>query len=223
MLYFFFPFATTAPVWRRPWLVLAIFLACLAAYLASWSGESWHWMTEHLVLSPANFSLQRSLASTFLHAGIVHFLGNMMYLYIFGAAVETRLGWWRFAALYFASGLAGDVLYALLASESARHVGTIGASGCVSGVLGAYAVFYWHTEVRFYWWVWLFREVRSGTSDISALFVMAVYFLAQLWSLFSASGSGVNYAAHVGGFVIGVGLAYGWRRRAREDFSRRSK
>ncbi len=221
----FLPYATTAPVTRRPWLVLSLFILCVLAFVLEFVPSVEEWMAQNLVLYADRFSLWQSVTSSFLHGNLEHIIGNMIYLYLFGAAVETKLGWWRFLLLYFGSGLAGDVLFTLLTSPSPVHQGTIGASGCIFGLLAAYSVCFWDSDVKVKWFLWFgFYYFRSGELEVGAPWVVGFYFLVNLGSLLLSDGSsGVNFTAHVGGLAVGLALGYAWRKRAPEgSFEHRS-
>ena len=208
MLFFYLPVATTAPLSRRPVLVPILFYTCLGMFVLEAIPPVLDLMDAYLVFRPMNPTLLSSVGSTFLHGGFFHLIFNMLYLYIFGAAVETRLGWWRFLILYFGTALAGDMLFAALTPVELAHIGSIGASGAVYGVLAAYLLFFWDTKVRFIYFLWIFLYIKRGTAEISATLVIGFYALANLASLLLAgTESPVNYAAHMGGFAAGLGLA----------------
>lgn len=147
------------------------------------------------------------LTSMFLHGGILHLAGNMLYLHIFGDNVEDLCGHIPFLAFYLICGFAGSLLQ--LASDWGSTVPSIGASGAISGVLGAY--------------VYLFPHVRIRTAVTFGIFIRLVrlpaYFLIGFWFIYQvalgllAADASVAYWAHVGGFVAGFGLARVMARR----------
>jgi membrane associated rhomboid family serine protease len=151
--------------------------------------------------------------SMFMHAGWLHLLGNMLYLWIFGDNVEDRLGHGLFLLFYLLSGLAAT--FAQLALNTNSDIPNVGASGAIAGVLGAYLVMFPRGQVR----VLMGRMIVP----MSALIVIGFWFLLQIFSqisVFTASsqteGGGVAYMAHIGGFIAGVILTYlfGGHRRA---------
>ena len=160
-----------------------------------------------------------AVTSMFLHGGILHVAGNMLYLWIFGASVEQALGHARFLLFYVASGLAGTIAETLVAPGSA--VPMIGASGAISGVLGAYLVLFPHATVVTLLTVGVFiRLVR-----VPALLVLGLWVVLQLVSGLLLSGAvtdgadgmatSVAWFAHLGGFAGGIGLLLLLRPRAR--------
>jgi membrane associated rhomboid family serine protease len=143
------------------------------------------------------------ITSMFLHGGWLHLLGNMLYLWIFCDNIEDRLGRGRFLAFYLVCG--GLAALCQGAADPLSEVPMIGASGAISGVLGAYLVLYPRAKVL----VLLPLLIIFTTVRVPALVVLGIWFAAQLLSSFFAapgSGGGVAFAAHVGGFVAGVVL-----------------
>jgi rhomboid family protein len=141
----------------------------------------------------------------FLHGGIWHLAGNMLYLFIFGAAVEGRLGPGRYLGFYFVSGLAAAVATVLMAPAS--RVPVIGASGAIAGVLGAYFVMYPRGKIL----TILPLFVYSWLIEIPAVILLLLWFAVQLWAGLEEGGpaaiaGGVAWWAHVGGFLFGVAL-----------------
>lgn len=150
-------------------------------------------------------------SSMFIHGGLFHIAGNMLYLWIFGNNVEDTLGHGRFLLFYLASGVAAALTQTAVGPGS--PVPMIGASGAVSGVLGAYLLLFPHANVLtlmifgFFW-----RVVR-----IPAMIVLGFWFVVQVLSglgSFGASG-GVAFFAHIGGFLAGMGLLVLLRPRPR--------
>jgi len=154
----------------------------------------------------------------FLHGGFLHILGNMWFLWIFGGAVEDRMGPIPYLLFYFICGIGSGIAQAVFSWGS--NLPSIGASGAISGVLGAYVVFF--PAARILTLVPLF--VFFFTAQIPAIVFIGLWFLIQFMSGVSAlnapraaSLGGVAWWAHVGGFVLGVLLAKvfeGGRRRA---------
>lgn len=148
----------------------------------------------------------------FMHAGLMHLGGNMLYLWIFGDNVEDFLGKVKYTLLYFLSGVAATFAQFIFFPNS--DVPNVGASGAIAGVLGAYLLFFPGQKVR----------VLVGQSVVAmqALVVIGFWFLLQL---FSGAGSlyssvedtgGVAYMAHIGGFVAGLAVAYLFRITAKK-------
>jgi membrane associated rhomboid family serine protease len=161
--------------------------------------------------------------SMFLHAGLVHLFGNMLYLYIFGDNVEDALGHSGYLAFYLVCGLAASAAHIMsvisVDNPLLYNVPVVGASGAISGVLGAYLVLYPKSKILtlvIYGWAVLV--------PIPAFIFLGIWFLMQ-WLLgmydiiFFKGLSGVAYWAHIGGFIAGMILAliFGLeRKKARE-------
>lgn len=148
--------------------------------------------------------------SMFLHGGIFHVLGNMLYLWIFGNNVEDSIGHTRFLAFYALSGLAAAL--AQFSFDPSAAVPMIGASGAVSGVLGAYLLLFPRAKVK----TLIFILVFVTTVDIPAMLLLTIWFFMQIAL---SQGEGVAWFAHVGGFIFGLlsvkAFTLGVRPRAR--------
>ncbi len=148
--------------------------------------------------------------SMFLHGGFWHLLGNMLYLWIFGDNVEDAMGHWRFALFYLLCGAVAGLTHA--AVEPASQIPTIGASGAVSGVLGAYFVLHPRRGV---WMLIFFMPIR-----FPAWAVLGVWIGYQVINALADAGGGVAWYAHVGGFVAGALLVVPLRKRGVPLFDR---
>jgi membrane associated rhomboid family serine protease len=141
------------------------------------------------------------VTSMFLHGGWMHLLGNMWYLWIFGDNIEDRLGHVRYVFFYLAAGLVAALLQFMTHPES--RVPTIGASGAIAGVLGAYAAAYPRARVVTLVPIFPFFQVVP----LPALVVLGLWFVFQFvlgaFSLGSTAGAGVAWWAHIGGFAFG--------------------
>jgi membrane associated rhomboid family serine protease len=160
--------------------------------------------------------IESAILSMFLHAGWAHFLGNMWFLWIFGDNVEDRLGHFRFLIFYFAAGLAATAAHAIASPLS--EMPAIGASGAISGVLGAYLFLYPRARVV----TLLFLGIFIQTIEVPAIVYLPFWFLIQLFSGLASLGvpssaqqGGVAFFAHIGGFIAGpiLLLLLGGRRR----------
>jgi membrane associated rhomboid family serine protease len=162
------------------------------------------------------------VTANFLHGGWLHIIGNMWFLGVFGDNVEDRLGHFRFLLFYLLCGAASMLVQGAVLPTSA--VPAIGASGAIAGVLGAYLVLYPGARVRTLVFIFLV--------DLPAVVFLGLWFLAQLLngtaSLSPGAGvaaSGVAWWAHVGGFVVGMGLCVLLRKdqapRPRRDWTTR--
>lgn len=166
---------------------------------------------------PALFSWPSVFTSMFLHAGWLHFLGNMLYLWIFGDNVEDRLGHVRFVVFYLFCGTAAAVAHAAINPSST--VPTIGASGAIAGVMGAYFVLFPYSRILALVPVFFYLEII----EVPALLFLGFWFIMQFFSgigSIAVSGDvqsgGVAFWAHVAGFIAGVVAVAVFRLRRRQ-------
>jgi membrane associated rhomboid family serine protease len=149
------------------------------------------------------------VTSLFLHGGVVHLIGNMLYLWVFGPAVEERLGKTRYVLFFLAAGIIGSLTHALLFRTST--IPSIGASGSIAGILGAFLVLRPRSRI-----VTLFPLIIYwALAEIPALLFVPLWFGVQFLSGWLALASarnvqeiaGVAWWAHVGGFLFGLAVA----------------
>ena len=204
------PIRDDNPTLRRPVVTTALLVVMAAAFVPAKITAGG--------LGPGDLGLglQSGLLSMFLHGGWMHFLGNMLFLWIFGDNVEDRLGHVRYLVFYILCGYAATFAHAFF--NPASTMPAIGASGAISGVLGAYLFLY--PRARIVTLVWLFIFVRFV--EIPALVFLPIWFLMQFFSGVSSlaaadqAAGGVARFAHIGGFIAGpllLLLLGGARRR----------
>src|SRR5258705_9299322 len=169
---------------------------------------------------PAYLAWPTLITSMFLHGSWSHVLGNMWYLWIFGDNVEDRVGHGRFILFYLLCGIAAAA--GQVAVDPNSMLPTIGASGAIAGVMGAYFVLYPHSRVLTLI-PWVFLQIV----ELPAIALLGFWFLMQLFSAGAIAvtanthgGGGVAFAAHVVGFVTGVGGVFVFRKRALDPWDR---
>jgi len=142
------------------------------------------------------------ITSMFLHGGILHLLGNMLYLWIFGDNVEDSMGHVRFIVFYVLCGVAAVFAQAL--PDPSSQVPMIGASGAISGVLGAYLLLFPHARIL----VLIPLGFVMQSTRLPAMWVLLLWFGLQFLSnlMQGAGGGGVAFRAHIGGFIAGIVL-----------------
>jgi membrane associated rhomboid family serine protease len=152
---------------------------------------------------PDRLYLPSLVTSMFLHGGWLHILGNMLFLWVFGRNVEDLIGGTRFLILYLLCGVAAAIVQII--SNPYSRVPTIGASGAIAGIMGAYLIRFPRTRVNT-----LFFFIFFTTLEIPAAFLLLYWFAIQFLSGFSSlsendyTGGGVAWFAHVGGFIAGM-------------------
>lgn len=156
--------------------------------------------------------VEHLFTSMFLHGGVAHLLGNMWFLWIFGDNVEDEIGRIKFVILYMLSGIAGAAAHVALFADSKTPL--VGASGAISGVLGAYLVLHPKARVKMLAGLWLF--------ELPAWFYLLLWIGLQVLALSLArdvAGLRIAYWAHIGGFVAGMFLSiFVTPRRQPKDF-----
>jgi membrane associated rhomboid family serine protease len=158
-----------------------------------------------LALVPAGLT---PLTSMFLHGGFMHLAGNMLYLWIFGNNVEDAMGHVRFVIFYLLCGIAA--VFGQVLQNPGSEIPMIGASGAISGVLGAYLLLYPQARVL----VAIPLGLIVQTMRLPAAIVLGLWFVIQIFSSVAAGdGPGVAWFAHIGGFVAGLVLITVFRRR----------
>ncbi len=153
--------------------------------------------------------------SMFIHGDWIHFGVNMLFLWVFGDNIEDRFGHLRYLLFYLAAGVAAVLFQTFI--DTTSQLPTIGASGAIAGVLGAYLVLFPDSRIRtlvFFFFIFFVR--------IRALFLLGFWFLLQFFEGLgslgpSAQGGGVAYWAHVGGFILGVVVAVFYRVGTRRE------
>ena len=192
----FFPYSYTAP--RRKFPILTISLLTLNVLIFFFSLSDF----ENIILTygfiPAKFSLLTIFTSMFLHGGLDHLFGNMWYLWIFGDNVEDVLGKVKFLLLYFLSGISAIFFQYLV--DPTSTIPSIGASGAISGVLGAYLLLFPKEKIL--------TSIQFIFIRIPAYFVIGFWFLIQFIfgtvSILGGVGSNIAFWAHIGGFLFGL-------------------
>lgn len=157
------------------------------------------------------------ITSMFFHGGWLHIIGNMWYLWIFGDNIEDQLGHIRYLVFYLVCGIVAALAHVFFNFHST--VPTVGASGAIAGVLGAYLVTFPHARILTLIPIFFFFQVV----EIPAIFFLVFWFVLQFFSgalsvvstATSQTGGGVAWWAHVGGFVCGIFLAIALSRRKR--------
>ena len=213
------PLRDVIPSRTTPFVTMALIAINTAAFLFQLSlGGRANDFAMNFGLVPADFSWVTVFTSMFLHAGLLHAGGNMLYLWIFGDNVEDRMGHGRFLVFYLLCGTAAALAQTFTNPESA--VPMVGASGAIAGVMGAYFVLYPRSKVVTLIPIIFFFQIV----EIPAIFFLGIWFLMQLvngmGSIMATTarqpGGGVAVWAHVAGFVAGLGGVLIFRRPERQ-------
>lgn len=198
---------------RRPKATLGLILVNVLIYLLTsyenfFLSVSSYWVSSGGFV-PALFEdpsqVYRVLTSMFLHGDIFHIFFNMYFLYIFGRAVEDVLGSLRYLTLYFVSGISATlfhVTFSFLGGLSSYAIPAVGASGAISGVLGAYLIFYPGTSLTACWIFFIFPMCFSLRTSLYLIF----WFVTQVIYGYAKIAGSVAVFAHAGGFLAGIAI-----------------
>ncbi len=163
---------------------------------------------------PADFTAMTLVSSMFLHGSWSHVIGNMWYLWIFGDNVEDRVGHGRFIVFYLLCGIAAGL--GQIAMDPSSTLPTIGASGAIAGVMGAYFVLYPNSRVLTLVFVFFYYEIF----ELPAIVLLGFWFLIQLFSAGAIAVTastygrgGVAFMAHVAGFIFGMIAVFVYKKR----------
>lgn len=136
--------------------------------------------------------------SMFLHAGIGHLGGNMLYLWIFGNNIEDVLGKFRFILFYFVCGTIAALGH--IATDMESHIPMVGASGAISGILGAYLILFPFSRIKTFIFLGFFWTIAR----VPAIVLLLIWIGLQIWNSMAAGAGGTAWFAHIGGFLAGV-------------------
>ncbi len=222
------PLRDVIPSRTTPYVTIALIVLNVLVFLYEWSLPSiedavpgqltFEEFTFSFGLVPAAFTWAAMATSMFVHGGLLHVAGNMLFLWIFGDNVEDRMGHGRFLAFYLICGAAAALAQTAMSPEST--IPMVGASGAVAGVMGAYFVLYPHSRIVTLVFLFVFVQVL----EIPAIVFLGLWFVLQfvngLGSVAAATGGepagGIAFWAHVAGFAAGAVLVFVFRRPERE-------
>jgi membrane associated rhomboid family serine protease len=215
------PLRDTQPSYTAPFVTVGIIVLNVLAFLYEFAMDPYelNFFIAHYGVIPTRFQWMDVLTSIFLHGGWLHLIGNMWFLWIYGDNVEDILGHSQYLVFYLLCGLAATMVHVLFNADS--RVPTIGASGAIAGVMGAYVVKFPHSKITTLVPVFVFLT----TMEIPAYFILLYWFVIQFFSGVGSVGhshlsqGGVAWFAHIGGFLAGIALIL--IMRTQERFSHR--
>ena len=161
-------------------------------------------LTPSLLLSPSSWGQMpipaplTLVTSMFVHGGLLHLAGNMLYLWVFGDNIEDMLGHFNYLIFYLACGVGAAIAQVMI--DPGSTIPMVGASGAIAGVLGAYLVLHPQAQVLTLVFLVIFIRIMY----LPAAVLLGIWFAMQLFSAFAGGGGGVAWYAHIGGFLVGV-------------------
>ena len=204
------PIRDMIPTRRVPVVNYLLIVINVIVFIFEWlAGANQDALVAQFALVPANVTagldagdIRDVFTSMFMHAGFLHLAGNMLYLWIFGDNVEDAMGSLKYLLFYLAGGVAAAFTHVLINPNSTLP--TVGASGAIAAVLGAYIVLYPHSRVLTFIPIGYFMRL----TPVPAYLVLGLWFVLQLFSgvtsLGAADVGGTAFWAHIGGFVFGL-------------------
>jgi membrane associated rhomboid family serine protease len=215
------PLKLYVPTDRRPWANWALLAIIIVVSLMGFNDPALACRLAGVDLDSTGTSLASPMVSTeylplpvlaltssFLHVGLLHLVGNMWFLWVFGNAVNYKLGQLGYLGFYLAAAMAGGMAHYALAGTPGA-----GASGAINGVMGAFLVFFPRNDVTVFWVIW----IRPGISTLSSGWIILCWLAWDVLCLSVGASGGVALWAHVGGFATGFVVAailalVGWVR-----------
>lgn len=201
-----FPLRDDRPTYTAPVVTTLLIVACALVFFYELSLDEYsrdYFITRY-GLVPAHMRPIALVTSMFLHGGWMHIIGNMLFLWAFGKSMEDSLGHSKFLAFYMICGVAAGIAHVFFNLDTT--IPTVGASGAIAGVMGGYLIKF--PRARIHTLVFLLFFVTIA--DIPAALILLYWFVTQLFSEYGSImqtrvvNGGVAYAAHIGGFVVGM-------------------
>lgn len=202
------PWESENHVRHMPWATWTLLLLNIGAFLLAPRGTEEQvraWYMEY-GLVPGDWHWFQFITSAFMHGSWLHLAGNMFFLWVFGDNVEDALGTAGFVVVYALGGLVGDVLF--VQANSGMMIPSVGASGCLAAIAGAYAVLFFSRTIDLKVMVLVFPVY---TLHLQAFWVLLLYFGMDTFLTIKGKGvleraGGVNFVAHGAGFLFGLGV-----------------
>jgi membrane associated rhomboid family serine protease len=218
------PIRDQIPTRRVPFVNYLLIAANIVVFIFQWlAGSDQEALVYQFALVPAQVTAGLDLGdiadiftSMFMHGGLAHIAGNMLYLWIFGDNVEDAMGHGKYLLFYLTGGVVASLAHIL--TNSGSQIPTVGASGAIAAVLGAYLILYPQSRVQTIIPLGYFMRITVVPASI----VLGLWFVLQLFSGFLSLGGpdvgGVAFWAHIGGFLVGVVLAKLLASRRRPEY-----
>jgi membrane associated rhomboid family serine protease len=201
-----FPLRDDRPTFSPPVVTTLLIVACAIVFFFELSLDDYSrdYFINHYGVVPARLRPVTLLTSLFLHGGWTHIIGNMLFLWAFGKSLEDAMGHTKFLMFYLVCGITAGITHVVF--NAYTTLPTVGASGAIAGVMGAYLVKFPRARIHTLFFLFIFFT----TTDIPAFLILIYWFITQLFSEYGAitqsqvMNGGVAYAAHIGGFVSGM-------------------
>ena len=201
-----FPLRDDRPTYTPPVVTTLIIVACALVFLFELQLDEYsrNYFIDVYGVVPAHLRPSTLVTSLFLHGGWMHIIGNMLFLWAFGKSLEDAMGHAKFLSFYLLCGIAAGLVH--VAFNYYSRMPTVGASGAIAGVMGAYLIKFPRARIH----TLVFILVFITTADIPAAFILLYWFVTQLFSGYGSitqtqvADGGTAWFAHIGGFVAGI-------------------
>lgn len=220
----FFPLKDENPTEKKPILTISLMVINVAIFLVTYLSGAFEQIIRTYGMVPGEIAAGKELhtifTSMFLHGGFLHVISNVWFLWIFGDNIEDLYGRKKFLLVFFGSGVAASLAH--VAINPGSGIPTIGASGAVAGVLGAYIVKYPRAKVLTLLFIFLFIQIVKVPAMIFLGFWIGLQIISASVTLVAQTPVAVAYWAHIGGFAVGAAMAFLFREKvsnAREKIS----
>lgn len=223
-MFFLFPVGVDYRTERLPWVTFTMMVVCTLLYIFGASifiSQLAHGdlsndpLIDEFGLIPNQARFVTWFSYIFLHASLFHLLGNMIYLFLFGTVVEDRMGRVPFLIFFMIGGLAAAAVHIITSGPESAGIPLVGASGSISGCLGAFVILKPQTRVQFRYFFWLVLPFFNGNFTLPSWLVISLWFLKDILGLVVAlfdqqSVGGIAFGAHVGGMITGLLIGAGY-------------
>ncbi len=204
------PLRVDVPMWRTPWVNYGLIGLIVLTSICGFADRGFFMKLAGIersgdIFSPVSRLTTKdyplpvlALTSSFLHGGLIHLAGNLLFLWIFGNAINYKFGHVGYLGLYLAAAFAGGMAHYGL---DGRPV--VGASGAINGVMAAFLVFFPRNDITVLWLIW----IRPGVSRLSSGWIILFWIAWDILFLAMDAGEGVALWAHLAGFAVGFAVA----------------
>lgn len=195
----FLPYQVDVPMQRLPLVNWALILLTMVSSVMAFGSEEM--LRAWILWRDDDFRVTQLITNITIHIGLLHLAGNMLFLFVFGNAVNAKLGHLWFILSYVALGVLSSLTWYLTGPGEA----SLGASGAIMGIIGLFLVLYPRNEISCFYFFGIPR--LSGTFSVSAYWIILLYILFDVWGL-ARSGGSTNYVAHLSGMVAGFATGF---------------
>lgn len=198
-MFLLLPYHVDVPMRCVPWMNWVLIGLTVVFYPLCVASDGLTPLGEHLVLGGESWA--GVVGHVLVHADLLHLLGNMLFLWVFGNAVCAKVGNLAYPFLYFGLGVAAGLVSYLVDPRPA-----VGASGAINGIVGVFVVWYLLNEISCWYAYWFFSAADAGSFSVSSFWMVLLWLAFDVWGAVRGGGN-IGYIAHLAGFAAGFLLA----------------